>query len=337
MTKSHVTLDDIADWGNLVAAAERAARGKRFRPAAVGFLAALDANLAAMRTGILDGTVPVGEMTAFHIRDPKPRTIHAPCFRERVLHHAVMARVGPVLDRGLVDDSFACRVGKGTLAAVRRAQHHVRRFPWYAKMDVRGYFASIDHGILTAHLARRFRRPVLGLIGRMIDSHHAAPGKGLPIGSLVSQALANAYLNPLDRFLLETRRACGFVRYMDDFLVWDTSKERATGHVRAVREFLGERLALTLKDPPQVNRSDHGVTVCGYRVHAGALLLAKSRRKRFRAARAYWDKQFAAGRIDDLERQRGMDSALSIIAHADTRAWRKRQFGIPDARSEDGE
>ena len=63
-------------------------------------------------------------MRAFRIHDPKPRLIHAPAFRERVLHHALMAHAGPVLDRALVFDTYACRVGKGTLAAVRRCQQH---------------------------------------------------------------------------------------------------------------------------------------------------------------------------------------------------------------------
>lgn len=49
------------------------------------------------------------------------RAIFAPCFRERVLHHALMNHVGPALDRALVDDSYACRIGKGTLAATARS------------------------------------------------------------------------------------------------------------------------------------------------------------------------------------------------------------------------
>ena len=63
-------------------------------------------------------------MRQFRIHDPKPRLIHAPAFRDRLVHHAIMAHAGPVLDRALVDDSFACRTGKGTLAAVQRAAGH---------------------------------------------------------------------------------------------------------------------------------------------------------------------------------------------------------------------
>ena len=136
--RTKVTLAEIADWSNLVAAVERAQRGKRFSPEVLAFHAGMDSRLAEMREGILNGSVVVGECTRFHIRDPKPRIIHAPSFRERVLHHAIIGRLGPVLERSLVDDTFACRVGKGTLAAVRRTQQHVRRFPWYAKLDIRG-------------------------------------------------------------------------------------------------------------------------------------------------------------------------------------------------------
>ncbi len=70
-----------------------------------------------------------------------------------------MAHVGPVLDRALVFDTYACRTGKGTLAAVRRAGEHARRHAWYAQMDVRAYFASIDHAVLLHLLERRFKTP----------------------------------------------------------------------------------------------------------------------------------------------------------------------------------
>ncbi len=130
---------------------------------------------AHLRTDILSGGIAVGRTRRFRIHDPKPRTIHAPCFRERVLHHALMAHVGPVLEGALVADTFACRTGKGALAAVQRAQHHGRRWPWWAKIDIRAYFASIDHGILQDLLARRFKnQQLLALLGRIIEAHQDA-------------------------------------------------------------------------------------------------------------------------------------------------------------------
>lgn len=233
----------------------------------------------------------------------------------------------------MVDDSFACRVGKGTLAAVRRTQEHVRRFAWYSKMDVRSYFADVDHEALKAVLRRRFRDARLtALLFRIVNGFRTAPGKGLPIGSLTSQWFANYYLNALDRFLLERRRVSGYVRYMDDFVIWGTSREAMREHVQATREFLRDHLALTLKEPPQTNRSERGVTICGYRVHSGTILLAQSRKRRFRLAVRRWEELYRDGRISATECQRGMDVALAIVAHAATQGWRRRIFAARPER-----
>ncbi|MGE0681673.1 MAG: reverse transcriptase domain-containing protein [Candidatus Binatia bacterium] len=326
MKRVTIQLEDIASWDNLTRAVERAARGKRYRAEVMDFLQHWETNLATLRTQILDGTVPVGIMTRFDIYDPKPRVIHAPCFRERVLHHAIVAYVGPVLDRALIDDTFACRTGKGTLAAVHRCQEHIRRFPWYAKLDVRQYFASIDHDILKRQLRRRFKSgSLLGLLDRIIDAHQEAPGKGLPIGALTSQVFANFYLNPLDRFLLERCRVSGLVRYMDDFVFWARSRQPTSALVTQVREFLCRELKLTAKDTVQVNQSARGLPMCGYRIFAGTIQLARSRRRRYVRAKRYWERQFHAGCVSAHELQTGLDAALAITAHAEATTWRRRQ------------
>src|ERR1700761_6097541 len=98
MKRSRVGLADIVDWHNLAAAFHAAARGKRGRGDVEAFRANLDASLAALRTSVLQENWVPAPMRAFRIHDPKPRMIHAPAFRDRVLHHAIMAHVGPELD-----------------------------------------------------------------------------------------------------------------------------------------------------------------------------------------------------------------------------------------------
>jgi len=324
--RAKTSLDSIAEWSNLVQAAYRAARGKRFRPEVTAFLADLDRNLAAMRSGILADTVSLGPSSEFHIRDPKPRIIRAPCFRDRVLHHAIMAHVGPELDRALIADTFACRVGKGTLAAVQRCQEHIRRFPWYAKLDIRGYFASIDHAVLKTQLASRFAsRRLLRLLGRIIDSHDEGQSKGLPIGALTSQHFANSYLDPCDRFLLETCRVAGVIRYMDDFVFWDTSCVRVKQVVHQVQSFVSCELKLLVKESVQINRSTSGITVCGYRVFPGTIRLAPSRRRRYVEVKERWEALYLDGRINASELQRGIAAAVAITTHADAATWRRRE------------
>lgn len=327
MQRSSLRLADIADWHNLAAAFCEAARGKAARPDVIAFRADLDRELAALRRDILDGSVRLGEMRAFRIRDPKPRLIHAPVFRERVLHHALMAPAGPVLDRALVDDTFACRPGKGALAAVKRAQAHGRRFPWYGKIDIRSYFASIDHGILRGLLTRRFRdRPVLALMARIIDAHHHVPGKGLPIGSLTSQHFANFYLAGLDRLLLERCRMRGMVRYMDDIVWWTDSRDEARAALAEADVFVRDHLALEIKRPALIGRSAGGLAFCGYRILPGALLLSRRRKRRYAACREKWERWYAEGAIDARTLQAGYAGALAMTLHADAAAWRCEQL-----------
>ena len=193
MRRTAIHLDDVAERDHLAWAFWRAARGKRHRPEVRRFAADLDRRLDAMQAQILGGRMPVGRYHRFQIRDPKPRTIHAPAFPERVLHHALMARLEPAFERYLVANTFACRPGKGSLAAVLRAQHYGRRRRWYLKLDVRAYFASIDHDVLKALIRRQIKGGgVLALVDRIIDAYSVSPGRGLPIGALTSQRRISA-------------------------------------------------------------------------------------------------------------------------------------------------
>jgi hypothetical protein len=317
----------IADWDNLAAAFHAAARGKRVGPAVCAFEAGLERELVDMRSAILDGSIRPEPMESFWIRDPKRRLIHAPGFRDRVLHHAIMARVGPVLEQSLVFDAYACRKGKGALAAVRRCQQHARRFPIYVKSDIRAYFASIDHAVLCGQLARRLKdRGVLALLGRIVAAYETAPARGLPIGALTSQHFANLYLTDLDRFLLETLKVRGMTRYMDDVIWWRDDVESARADLAAVRAFAGERLRLQIKPSVQIGRAEEGVMFCGFRVRPGSLGLSRRRRERYAAGRRRWEAAWLAGRIDAAGLQAGYAATLAITAHSDAAAWRRGQL-----------
>lgn len=322
MKRIPIRLEEIADLSNLAKAAFAAAAGKRTRTEVRHFFQDLDSNLSALSRDILTHAVEVGRSRRFQIRDPKSRTIHAPCFRERVLHHAIMQHVGPVLDRLLVSDTFACRAGFGGLAAVRRCQQHIRRFPWYAKMDVRAYFASIDHDVLMELLTHRLKgRDALALLFRIINAHQDSPGRGLPIGALTSQCFANFYLAGLDRFLLQHPSVRGMVRYMDDFVLWTDDRAAVCSVAEEAENMLRDQLKLTTKGHSQFNRSVSGVTFCGFRVFPGIMRLTARRKRRFRHCLAFWEKEWRHKRIGALELQHGADAAFGIIRHADTQSW----------------
>jgi hypothetical protein len=92
-------------------------------------VADLDANLRRLRERLLDQAVQVGRFHQFTIYDPKERLITAPCFEERVLHHAILNVSEPVFEHWLIHNTYTCRVGKGRIACLARAQRFARRFP----------------------------------------------------------------------------------------------------------------------------------------------------------------------------------------------------------------
>ena len=56
------------------------------------------------------------------IFDPKEREIAIAPFRDRVVHHAIVNVLEPIYERHFIYDSYATRKGKGTRAAIKRAQ-----------------------------------------------------------------------------------------------------------------------------------------------------------------------------------------------------------------------
>lgn len=240
----------IVGFDNLLLAQRRAARGKRCRTSVARFEFHLEHELFELQDELMTGSYQPGEFFTFEVRDPKRRAICAAPFRDRVVHHALCHVLEPHFERRAIFDSYACRLGKGTHAAIARARQFARRHPYFLKCDVRKFFASVDHGVLFGLLERLFKeRPLLDLLARIIN--HAppdsAPGKGLPIGNLTSQHFANLYLGELDHFLKDQLHIKGYLRYMDDFLLFAEDKPSLHLWLADLEDLLEERLDLGLK------------------------------------------------------------------------------------------
>jgi len=255
--------DHIASFENLLGAAKGAFAGKRFRPEPAMFHYHLETNLLRLGEQLRAGVYRPGEYRAFWIRDPKQRLISAAPYRDRVVHHAVCRVVEPIFDRTFVHESYANRLGKGTHRALDHATALCRRFPYVLKCDVAKFFPSVDHQVLLKLLARKIKCPAtLELLRLIVYASNPQepvspyfPGddlftplqrrRGLPIGNLTSQFLANVMLNPLDHYLKETVGVDGYVRFADDFLIFGTQKQALHERLADIRRFLaGYRLEL---------------------------------------------------------------------------------------------
>ena len=113
MKRAGRLMERVLDRDNLREAYARAARGKRARRDAAAFAARLDDNLADLARDLEAESYEVGPYHEFTIFDPKERRITAPCFRDRVLHHALTLVCEPVFERFLIADTFASRTAAG--------------------------------------------------------------------------------------------------------------------------------------------------------------------------------------------------------------------------------
>jgi hypothetical protein len=193
-------------------------------------------------------------------------------------------------------------------------------------MDVRKFFETVDHAVLKAALRRVARdQDVLWLADTIID--HGAPGsppgKGLPIGNLTSQHFAGLYLTPLDHFVKERLRVSGYVRYMDDLLLFGDTKSELHAWEASVAAFLADTLRLDVKDEATILApTSEGVPFVGFRLFPGCVRLqGRARRRLIRRVRD------ASAAIDagvpDEDVARSMGSVIAHVSHADTLALRR--------------
>ncbi|WP_337054051.1 RNA-directed DNA polymerase [Pseudoxanthomonas sp. USHLN014] len=257
-------------------------------------------NLIQLQEELASGTWSPRPSTCFIATRPKAREIHAPDFADRVVHHWLVPQLETVYEPGFIFDSYANRKGKGSHAAVRRAQAFCRQLAsgqgsgWYLQLDIANYFNSIHRPTLWSMLKPRLVRAGLhphalqathALLRRdplhpgaqtrateaelaQVPAHkrlcNAAPGCGLPIGNLSSQFFANVYLDALDQFVKHQLKAKRYLRYVDDFVLFHHDRAQLQAWQRQITEFVGQHLHLGLKAEIRLRRLEDGLDFLGY-------------------------------------------------------------------------
>jgi len=218
----------------------------------------------------------------------------------------LVERLSAIYEPIFIYDSYACRKDKGLHKAVKRVKELIRKGSkngrtklYFTHMDIRNFFMTIDKEILYSLLEKKtenedllwlasvliFHNPIENCIikgnKRLIKhlpSHkslfHAPEGRGLPIGNLTSQFFANLYLNELDQYVKHILKCRYYVRYCDDFLILDESPERLEKLKEHIREFVADRLNLSLND--KYNRIvpvSNGIDFLGYIIRHDYMLV----------------------------------------------------------------
>lgn len=147
----------------------------------------------------------------------KIRTIHKlPFFPDRIVHHALIQIIEPILINSLIRDTFQSIKGRGVSDARNRVKTYINKHnPTYClKLDITKYYPSIDNSRLKEKLRKKIKcKDSLWLIDDIIDSTI-----GLPIGNYTSQHFGNFYLSDFDHYIKEQKRISGYFRYCDDMI-----------------------------------------------------------------------------------------------------------------------
>ena len=142
-----------------------ARRHKRNTKSQLAFEMDLEHNLIELYEQIRDRTYRPSPGICFITEHPVKREIFASPFRDRVVHHLLFNYLAPLFECRMIHDSYSCRKGKGTSLGIERFEHHIRsctrnytRSAYILKLDLRGYFMSIDKRLLYSIIERTVGR-----------------------------------------------------------------------------------------------------------------------------------------------------------------------------------
>ncbi len=317
-------IEKIYDMDNLLLSFYKAQKGKACKVEVRDYASRLQDNLLNMKYCVLNGKVDVGKYHTFTIYDPKKRDICACEFDERVLYHALMNVCHPYFEKHLIYHTYATRIGKGTYAALETAHHYSVKYQYIAKLDVRKYFDSINHTILKKQLCRLFKdSTLLSIFNQIIDTYQTEEDCGLPIGNLTSQYFANHYLSCLDHYIKEQLSVKGYVRYMDDMLLFANNKQELKEQVKKVELYAMEELKLKLKTPIIVS-SSQGVSFLGYRLQGYRIGLNTRSKNRFKHKLYLYNKLLDSGTWTEKEYYTHITPLVSFTEHAYVKKFRRR-------------
>ncbi|MBI2017980.1 hypothetical protein HYS92_02930 [Candidatus Daviesbacteria bacterium] len=311
---THKTYSQLTSIENLFQAWSEFRKGKRKRKDVQVFERYLEDNLFNLHESLKNKTYRHGKYDSFFVHDPKQRHIHKAQVQDRIVHHLLYKYLYQLFDNRFIYDSYSCRLEKGTHKAIKRLEKFTRivsknytRSCWALKLDIKKFFASVDHDILMGLLERKINnKDILWLLKEIINSFD----KGIPLGNLTSQVFANIHMNELDQFIKHKLKIKYYLRYADDFTMLFCSND-LNQWIKKIKVFLWKRLKLELHPQKIILRQlNWGIDFLGYIV-LPHYILPRTKTKR-RIYKKLEEKRFSENFNQSLQ------SYLGYLSHANS-------------------
>ena len=323
-----------------------ARKNKRGAVSALAFEVDYEKNLFELYDEIIKSRYKPGESICFISNYPVKREIFAALFRDRIVHHLIYNYISPIFECRFINDSYSCRIGKGVSYGIKRLDHFIRsgsknykKDCYILKLDIKGYFMSINRSILfnkiKTALERVYERErarvapdlLLDLIRQTIfhdptkncrikgrrsgwrglpkskSLFYAGLGYGLPIGNLTSQLFGNIYLNDFDHFVKGRLGIKHYGRYVDDIAAVHGDKEYLKKIIPKIKRYLSERLNLDLHEKKiYLQHFSKGVKFLGAVIKPYRIYIANRTKGNFYKKIQYWN-NFLAANQDKISRE----------------------------------
>jgi hypothetical protein len=287
-------------------------------------------NLWDLSHQLQDKSYTIGASICFLAHSPKLREIFAADFRDRVVHHLLIGEIEPFYEQKFIYDVYNNRKAKGIHQALKRTEKFIRatREGCYLQLDIKGFFYHLNKDILFEKLLYdieqsnlREHKRILWLAHRIIfydpttnylfqgdkrDLLNLPPHKslfkipknrGLPIGNLTSQFFANVYMNSFDHFVKRELKVKRYIRYVDDFVLFDRDRDRLFWCKKQIESYLARELKLTLRGDSRLRKVTQGLDFLGYIIRPDYTLVRRRVVHNYKYKKAQY--------LDAYEQQRG--------------------------------
>jgi len=291
-----------------------------------------------------------GTSICFLASSPKMREVFAADFRDRVVHHLLIDAIEAMYEKKFIYDVYNNRKHKGTHQAVKRVAGWMRSDPggYYLQLDIRGFFYHLHKEILYKQLDTDIRKSTLPhqedilWLSHTIIYHDPTqnyvfkgdarrlqtlpphktlfkipPHRGLPIGNLTSQFFANVYMNRFDHFAKRELKVKRYVRYVDDFVLFDQSRERLKGIHAEIARYLNKELHLSLREDSRLGRNAEGLDFLGYIIRPHYTLVRQRVVNNYKRKKAQFLQNYEAqkGHMSLAEIKRFLSVQASFASH----------------------
>ena len=275
-------------------------KNKRNTTNALKFEQNLIENLCNLEISLKTRNYKPSRSIVFLSNSPKLREIFAADFTDRVVHHLIVPHLQKAFEPKFIYDVYNNLENKGIHQAIKRAKQFANRDKngFYMQLDIKSFFYNIDKDILYEKISRVITNSdILWLTKVIIDndvtknyhfkgdikklellpSHKTLfkidKNKGLPIGNLTSQCFANIYMNDFDNFVKRVLKCKSYIRYVDDFVIFSSSKEELEELKIIIEDYLYFKLKLELRNDTKCKSVKDGLDFLGYIIRPNYILV----------------------------------------------------------------